>query len=94
MRSSSQQRQMMDSINHLTAQVLAAEEAINMREEHIKKLQQDLREKDETMAVLQAQVRVCVCVCICWGKRDGADLFAFRICVCVMSNFSKIQYFG
>ena len=50
------QQQTMDTINHLTAQVLAAEEAISMREERIKKLQQEVKEKDETVAVLEAQV--------------------------------------
>jgi hypothetical protein len=49
----------LDAISHLTAQVLAAEEAINLREERIGKLQQDLREKDETVAVLEAQVGMC-----------------------------------
>ncbi|XP_076447760.1 uncharacterized protein LOC143284710 [Babylonia areolata] len=58
MRSSSQQQQQMDTINHLTAQVVAAEEAISMREDRIKRLQQDLREKEETMDVLRAQAEV------------------------------------
>lgn len=58
MRSNSDQRQQMDTISHLTAQVVAAEEAINLREDRVKKLQQEVREKEETMAVLQAQAEV------------------------------------
>ena len=62
MHSTSQQKQQMDAISHLTAQVLAAEEAINVREDRISKLQQELREKEETVAVLQAQVSGGACI--------------------------------
>ena len=55
----------MDTINHLTAQVLAAEEAINVREDRISKLQHDLREKEETVAVLKAQVSCVAAVLTC-----------------------------
>ncbi|KAL8559163.1 hypothetical protein ACOMHN_048410 [Nucella lapillus] len=58
MRSNMEQRQQLDTISHLTAQVVAAEEAINLREGRVHKLQQDVREKEETMAVLQAQAEV------------------------------------
>ncbi|KAK7495487.1 hypothetical protein BaRGS_00013185 [Batillaria attramentaria] len=54
----SNQKQQMETINHLTAQVVAAEEAINVREERIRKLQTELKDKDETITVFQAQAEV------------------------------------
>nr|QNL15273.1 inhibitor of nuclear factor kappa-B kinase subunit gamma [Littorina littorea] len=61
MRNSSFQQQNMDTISHLTAQVLAAEEAINIREERIQKMQQELKDKEETVGILQAQADVYKC---------------------------------
>ena len=80
MRTTSQQKQQMDAINHLTAQVLAAEEAINVREDRISKLQQELREKEETVAVLQAQVSGGACVLLsCCCRRCFVVVFRSKL---------------
>ena len=55
-----QNKQMMDDINRLTAQTIAAEEAIAYRDDQIKKLKdENLKMKDEidnTVPILKAQV--------------------------------------
>ncbi|XP_071082186.1 NF-kappa-B essential modulator-like [Haliotis cracherodii] len=56
------QRAMLEQINHLTAQVMAAEEAITIRDEQIQSLKVDLaskkREYEDMAAVLTAQADV------------------------------------
>ena len=56
----SQNKQLMDEINRLTAQTIAAEEAITYRDDQIKQLKMDnTRLKDDvdnTIPVLRAQV--------------------------------------
>lgn len=48
----------MEQVSHLMAQVLGAEEAINLRDERISRLQQELKDKEEVVTVFKAQVNV------------------------------------
>ena len=60
MQPGAQNKQLMDDINRLTAQTIAAEEAIAFRDDQIKKLKEEnVKLKDEidnTVPILRAQV--------------------------------------